>query len=88
MAPVHGEWKDKGSLGRRGRGDEEGMFAIPVNVGVPGALLGEGGELMGQGYREGRDRGPSLQGVSTGCSSRKTKQMGPSPDRQEQPHKP
>lgn len=56
MAPVHGEWKDKGSLGRRGRGGEEGMFAIPVNVGVPGALLGEGGELMGQGYREGRDR--------------------------------
>lgn len=43
------EWKDKGSLGRRGRGHEKGVFSIDVNVGVPGALPGDGGELMGEG---------------------------------------
>lgn len=50
MTPMAGvfQWKDRGSLGRS-RGDEEGMFAVCVNVGVPGALPGDGGEPMGQG---------------------------------------
>lgn len=49
------EWKDRGSSGRRGRGDEEGVFAVHVNAGVPAALPGDGGELMGQGLMEGKD---------------------------------
>lgn len=43
------KWKDRSSLGRRGRGDEVGVFAVCVNVGVPEALPGDGGEIMGQG---------------------------------------
>lgn len=64
MAPILGmlAWKDTDSLGKTGRGGEEGTSPLSVSEWLQcvGLCLGtdeELTELMGQDYREGKDRG-------------------------------